>query len=115
MMSSSRAVKSSCDGNPLHELASRLGCAGPCRGRAGIGVEVAGREVGGSRLRERRLDVAADVTDVRLAPRVETAAGRWIERARDLATQDDLLPLALHGGVGGGDRRDQRLAVGMQR
>src|ERR1700737_2782991 len=88
----------------LDELAGR----GRRRGEAG--VEVTGGKVAGAHLAQLRLDVSADVPDVGLAPGVEAASGGRVERARDLPSQDDLLPLALHVRVRGGDRGDQGLA-----
>src|SRR5262245_21591092 len=87
----------SCSGGALRALARRARCGG--RGDV-LRVEMAGGEVAGAHLAERGLDVAADVADVRLAARVEPAARGRVERARDLAAQDDLLALPLHVGIG---------------
>ena len=73
---------------------------------------VAGREVAAAVVDERRLDRRADVRRV-AAARVEAAAGRRVDRARDVALQHD--PLAPLGEVRVRDRdgRQQRLGVGM--
>src|SRR5262249_14249021 len=60
----------------LHELAGWLRRARPAGGGSRVGVQVAGREMAGPHLAQGRLDVAADVADVRLAARVEAASGR---------------------------------------
>src|SRR5260370_5356734 len=99
----------------LAELAGAAGRPGRGRRRGEPGVEVTGGEVAGAHLAQLRLDVSADVADVGLAPGVEAAPGGRIERARDLPSQNYLLPLALHVGIRGGDRGDQGLAVGVQR
>src|SRR5512144_43859 len=96
----------------LHELAGGAGCSGRGRRRAEPGVEVTGGEVAGAHLAQLRLDVSADVADVGLAAAMEAAPARRIERARDLPSQNYLLPLALHVRIRGGDRGDQGLAVG---
>src|SRR4029453_10008048 len=97
-------------GNPLRELLSQAHPGGRTHGHA-LGVEVAGGEVAGAHLAQLRLDFATDVPDVRLTARVEAAPRRRVERARNLAAQDDLLALPLDVGIGRGDRRDQRFAV----
>ena len=55
------------------------------------GVEVAGGPAAVAPRVRRRLDLAADVHHER-APGVEPAAGRRVQRARDVARQDDPLP-----------------------
>src|SRR5262249_29757957 len=85
--------------------------SGGCRRqRHGVRVEVTGREVTRTHLAQGGLDLAADIAEVELAARVEATARRWIERARDLAAQDDLLALPLDVRVWRRDRRDECLA-----
>src|SRR6202158_626172 len=98
----------------LDELAGGAGRPERGRRRGEPGVEVTGGKVAGAHLAQLRLDVSADVPDVGLAPGVEAASGGRVERARDLPSQDDLLPLALHVRVRGGDRGDQGLTVGVE-
>ena len=117
-------------GQPLHPAprAQRLSRQAPAhashhhRGRRTVltasgrdnrpGPQVAGGEMAGPDLaHERRFDPAARFGIG--AARVEMTAGRRLDRARHVALQDDALGLGI--GVGYGDRRQQRLRIGMLR
>jgi hypothetical protein len=71
-----------------------------------------GQAMAGGGLAQPRVFGRAARLGVRAAG-VETAAGRRIERARNVALQRDTL--GAQGGGGLGNRRQQRMGVGMQR
>ena len=90
----------------------RSGASG--RGAARL-AEVAGAQVVAAEVDQRRNDVRADGRPAellaQLAARVEATARRRVDRARDVAAQDD--PLAAQLRVGDRDRRHERLGVGV--
>src|SRR6476620_798734 len=71
---------------------------------------VAGGDVAVPVVRERRLDLLADVRRVPAA-RMEAASRGRVDRARDVAHEDDALPLLAQVRVGDRHRGKQRLRV----
>src|SRR5205823_1110650 len=72
---------------------------------------VAGGQVAPAVIHERRLDLFADVRHVS-ASGMEAAAGRWIDRARHVALEDDPLAFVSQIGIRDRDGRKERLGVG---
>ena len=100
-----------CAGAPAaHQPRREVSVPARCPQLAG---EVAGGEVAGAGLGERRGDLGAERARDRAAG-AEAAAGRRVDRARRLAGEADALARALGRDLGDRHRRDQRDRVGVQ-
>src|ERR687889_2076470 len=81
---------------------------------AGSRIEMAGHEVTVALIREDRIDLAANLHGIRAA-RMEMAPRRWVDRARNIARENDAFASFLDDGVRNRDRRQESLGIGVQR